>query len=176
VSGLLHESNLLMYDRGTESLWSQSRGEAVIGERTGDVLDLVFQQHLTFDEVRALYPDALILSKDTGHSRDYDRNPYAGYEEDEDTFFPVSVDDQRFFSKELMWSFRVGDAYVAFPYEQLGDETLTKEIEGSEVVIGRDGSAVVVTVDGEPVPGYMEMWFSWATQHQEDGVVWELEE
>ncbi len=176
MSGLLHESNLLMYDRGTESLWSQSRGEAVVGARTGDVLDLVFQQHLTFGEVRELYPDALVLSEDTGYTRDYARNPYAGYELEEGTMFPVTVDDQRFFAKELMWSFHVGDTFVAFPYEQLGDETLSRDVEGSDVTIEREGNVIVVTVDGEPVPGYMEMWFSWATQHEDDGVVWDLEE
>ena len=72
VSGLLYESNLLMYDRQTESLWSQSRGEAVVGECTGDELEIVPMQLLTFEELSEKYPDALVLSNDTGYSRDYD--------------------------------------------------------------------------------------------------------
>jgi hypothetical protein len=61
VSGLLYESNLLMYDRDTESLWSQSLGEAVVGEKTGAVLDILFMQLVDFATLADDYPDAQVL-------------------------------------------------------------------------------------------------------------------
>ena len=175
MSGLLYESNLLMYDRTNESLWSQSRGEAVVGEFLGTELELLPMQTLSFADVKANHPDALVLSRDTGHTRDYQRNPYAGYEDNDTLFSDVSVTDTRFATKEPMYVFAAGDTSVAFPYESLSAEGATTKIGGHTIEATRDGSEIYVTVDGEPAPGYIEMWFSWITQHQEDGKVWELE-
>ncbi len=176
VSGLLYESNLVMYDKGTESLWSQSLGEAIVGELTGTRLELLPVQMLDVAEVREKYPDALALSTDTGHQRDYENNPYAGYEDTEQMYFPVSVNDKRFGAKELMYVFRLGDRSVATLYDGIPQGRTQASIEQTEVGIDRSGGEVTVTSSGARLPGYFEMWFSWATQHQGDGVVWEPED
>ncbi len=175
VSGLLYESNLLMYDRQTESLWSQSRGEAVVGERTGDELEILPMQLITFEEVQAKYPDALVLSKDTGYSRDYENNPYRGYEGSDSLYFDVTGEDSRFPTKEAMYVFEIGETSYAFPYSEVPEGGVTMDVAGHEVEVSGDGGEVFVFVDGERTPGYVEMWFSWATQHQEDGEVLEFE-
>jgi hypothetical protein len=174
VSGLLYESNLVMYDRGTDSLWSQSRGEAVAGSYTGTRLELVPMQFLTFEEVARSYSGVRVMSDDTGYNRDYHGNPYAGYEEDEDLMFPVSVQDERFPAKQLMYVVRVGDTSVAFALDRLG-QNASATIAGRSLAATRENGEIVVEVDGEAVPGYVEMWFSWATQHQDDGHVWAME-
>lgn len=176
VSGFLYESNLIMYDRTTESLWSQSLGEAVVGAHTGARLEILPMQLLTFGEARAKYPDMAVLSDDTGYSRDYGGNPYSGYDESESLMFPVSVQDKRFFAKELMYVFRLGDTSVAFPLNRLGEEGVSGTLEGTAVEASREGGEIHVTLDGSPVPGYIEMWFSWATQHESDGLVWDMPE
>lgn len=131
-------------------------------------------QLLTFREAGEKYPDMRVLSKETGHSRDYDRNPCSGYERSDAVRFPVSVQDNRFFAKELMYVFRLGDQQsVAFPRAQLPGEGAETELEGHHVGAERNGGEIMVFVDGERVPGYVEMWFSWATQHEDDGLVWE---
>lgn len=107
VSGLLYESNLVMFDRGTESLWSQSLGQAIAGFYTGTELEILPMQLLPFQEAREKYPDMRVLSKKTGYNKDYDRNPYSGYETSDSVYFPVSVQDSRFFAKELMYVFRL---------------------------------------------------------------------
>jgi hypothetical protein len=175
VSGLLYESNLVMYDRATESLWSQSLGEAIAGEYTGARLDILFMQVLEFGEVAEKYPDTLVLSTDTGYERNYFRNPYSGYEGSSGTYFPVEVEDERYFAKELFWVFWLDeDTSVAVRQEAIPeDESARREIEGRDVSVRRDGGEIVVEVDGAPTPGYIEMWFSWATRHQDDGVVWD---
>lgn len=175
VSGFLHNSNMLMYDDASESLWSQSRGEAVVGELTGTRLELVEMQLLTMGDIRRDYPDARILSRQTGYSRDYGRNPYAGYEETDELYFPVDVTDRRYPAKEPMWVLRVGEKSVSLPFSAPDGTPATRTIEGSEVVVSRPADEILVTVDGRSVPGYTEMWFSWAAQHETDGIVWELD-
>ncbi len=174
VTGKLYESNLLMYDDRTESLWSQSRGEAVVGDFTGLKLELVKMQLLPFKTLESRYPQSLVLSDKTGHSRDYSLYPYGNYEDTEDLYFPVSVQDKRFPAKEIMYVFIVEDKYVAFPVKSLGSERKEKTVEGRKIVVKNIGGEINGTVDKEMVPGYYEMWFSWVIHHQQDGIVWKM--
>lgn len=174
VSGKLYASNLLMYDKKTESLWSQSRGEAVVGDYTGKKLDLVQMQLMRFSELRAKYPETRILSEKTGYSRDYSLYPYGDYESTERFYFPVSVEDTRFQAKEIMYVFNLHDKSVAFPAGKLDKKRVKKIIEGKIVAVERQGGEINVYVDGKVLPGYYEMWFSWATHHQKNGIVWEI--
>ncbi len=175
VSGLLHESNLVMYDRQTESLWSQSLGKALVGEYVGTELDLVSAQFMTVGEVREFAPDATILSEDTGHTRDYRTNPYAGYEESERLIAPVTRQDARFPMKEIMYVFRIPDGpAVAVPRAGLPSGSFATDIDGRDVALEHDGVRTWVTVDGAETPVYLEMWFSFVTQHGENAEVWEV--
>lgn len=174
VSGKLYESNLLMYDKRTESLWSQSRGEAVVGDYTGTKLELVKMQVLRFDELKSKYPETQILSEKTDHYRDYSFYPYGDYESTEKLYFPVSVHDKRFPAKEIMYVFNVNDKSVAFPIKNFGSKRVEKVIEGKTVRIERKGAEINVYENGKIVPGYYEMWFSWATHHQKNGIVWKM--
>ena len=176
MSGKLYESNLLMYDDKTESLWSQAMGEAVVGDMTGTKLRLVRMQMLQFEEVRTEFPSAQILSENTGYRRDYGRYPYKGYDRSEDLYFPVSVQDKRFFAKEMMYVFEVKGTSVAFPVKDLGDKTAQKTIKGKLLSAERRGNAIDVSVDGQIVAGYYEMWFSWVTHNKRTGIVWDIKE
>jgi len=175
VSGKLYESNLLMYDTKTESLWSQSIGEAVVGDMTGKKLSLIASQVITFEQFKQTYKDGEVLSTDTGHRRDYSFYPYGGYNESEAVYFPISVKDNRLPAKTIMYVVNAGEKSIAFKINEL--------VEGEEVVVNAGGQDIVavlsdgeieVRVRGEEsiIPGYHEMWFSWATRHQEDGIVW----
>lgn len=175
MSGLLHESNLVMYDRQTESLWSQSRGLALVGEYAGTELDLISAQFVTVGEVKELVPGAMILSEDTGHSRDYRGNPYAGYEESEQLIAPVTRQDARFPMKDIMYVFRIPEGpAVAVPRDGLPSGSYDTEIAGSDVSLEYDGTRISATVDGAGAPVYLEMWFSFVAQHGDDAEVWEL--
>ncbi|WP_147303450.1 DUF3179 domain-containing protein [Rhodohalobacter sp. SW132] len=81
VSGLLRHSDMIMFDRKTESLWQQFSGEALVGDYTGDFLTIVPSQLISFDQFREAHPNAEVLSRDTGHQRNYGENPYAGYDD-----------------------------------------------------------------------------------------------
>ncbi|MGD9145382.1 MAG: DUF3179 domain-containing protein [Anaerolineae bacterium] len=80
TSGLLRNSDLVMYDRTTESLWQQLTGEAIIGGLTGQRLAFLPSSLVSFADFKAAYPDGIVLSRDTGYARSYGRNPYAGYD------------------------------------------------------------------------------------------------
>ena len=121
VSGSLLESNMIMYDRETETLWQQSTGQALAGKHLENKLNLVTFQLLTMKEVRERFQDAKVLSRDTGHRRDYDSNPYSGYETSEDFYFAPSVTDSRYPSKAIFVAFRVDDKPVSVPFVALED-------------------------------------------------------
>ena len=81
VSGLLRHSDMVMFDRQTETLWQQFTGEALVGDLLGTTLEILPAQIVSFAQAREAAPDAPVLSRETGHDRDYGRNPYAGYDD-----------------------------------------------------------------------------------------------
>src|ERR671919_1834556 len=97
TSGMLHASNLIMYDRQTESLWPQLSGQAAIGVMTGATMDVLPMSPVGWGDFRTAHPDAWVLSRDTGHRRDYGRNPYVGLDSDPDRPPPFGApsDDDR---------------------------------------------------------------------------------
>ncbi len=83
TSGMLYHSDLVMYDRQTESLWSQIEGRAIAGVLAGTELDRIPVQTVTWAQWQAANPDGWVLSRDTGANRDYGANPYVGYDNPE---------------------------------------------------------------------------------------------
>lgn len=136
TSGRLWNSNLVMYDRSSRSLWSQFTGEAIVGERLGTMLTQVPIQIVAFSDFAAQWPDGQVLSRETGHSRPYGNNPYAGYDSGESPFL---------FSGEtggpLPQMARVvttgDDAHpVAYPLDTLQQErVVTDTVDGEPVVV-----------------------------------------
>jgi thiol-disulfide isomerase/thioredoxin len=81
TTGRLRFSNLIMYDRQTETWWQQATGEGIAGEFTGRQLTFVPASMISWADFKATYPDGTVLSRETGYSRDYGRNPYTGYDD-----------------------------------------------------------------------------------------------
>ena len=173
VSGLLLESNLLMYDKKTESLWSQSRGEAVIGKYTGTKLTLLPLQLLSFGEVKTKFPNTSVVSRETGHLRNYSVYPYGDYEQDERILFPVSHTDKRFFAKELFYIIPIGEQFAAIQYSQIISGERIFSHDNLSVTVKRDGDVINAYNGTKHIPGYYELWFSFITSHKDDGVVLE---
>ena len=80
TSGNLRYSDLVMWDRQTESWWQQFTGEAIVGDLTGTKLDSLPVALISWVDIKSKYPDAQVLSIETGFQRSYGRNPYAGYD------------------------------------------------------------------------------------------------
>ena len=81
TAGRLRYSNLIMYDRQTETWWQQANGEAIAGELTGARLKFYPAAIISWEEFKSTYPDGLVLSRETGFARSYGQNPYAGYDD-----------------------------------------------------------------------------------------------
>ena len=79
VSGMLRHSDMVMYDRQTDSLWQQATGAAIVGAATGKQLDVISSQVVSFDDFRESFPNGRILSRPT-RGMHYGSTPYAGYE------------------------------------------------------------------------------------------------
>ena len=103
-----------MYDRTTESLWSQIKGEAKVGDLLGSELKLFPVQLLTYDEMSKINNGVQILSTDIGYRRDYERYPYGNYEETEKLYFPINNPDKKLPSKTLLIASVVNNEAVAF--------------------------------------------------------------
>lgn len=174
VSGGLLESNMIMFDRATETLWQQSTGRALAGEHYPHELELHPFQLLTVGEIKGQYPEAMILSDNTGHARDYARNPYAGYDESDDFYFNPSEIDERYPAKEIFVAFTVKDTRVAARWLALENgRRYELDVDDERVVLTKtDGELQISGADGAEIPFYFEMWFSWAIQHDE-GVVFD---
>ncbi len=179
VSGKLWESNLLMYDEQTESLWSQIRGEAVVGDRTGEVLEVLDANIITFAEVKKAYPEAEILSNDTGYDRDYGVTPYGDYETNDALYFDVSDENEAFSKKELFYVVHVDEDFMAgFMRADLLVAGEAEVEHGGQVIraqVDEDGIITVTNVStNEQLPGLITMWFSWVTHFEKERVVWSL--
>jgi len=135
VDGLIHDfgttgnlrySDLVMYDRQTESWWQQATGTAIVGTLTGTQLRFLPAQIVALGDFAAANPRGQVLSRNTGQRRDYGRNPYAGYDSIDDPFLFDGVLDGRLSPMERVVTIGVGGAAVGvgavaigFPFSEL---------------------------------------------------------
>jgi thiol-disulfide isomerase/thioredoxin len=120
TSGKLYQSNLVMHDRATGSLWPQALGQAVIGPLTGQRLARVPTQIVSWAAFRTSFPRGQVLSRDTGFRRPYGHSPYVGYDAKGATpfLFDGKV-DPRLGATERVLGLTVGGRHLAVPYPRL---------------------------------------------------------
>ena len=137
VSGLLRYSDLIMYDRDTDSWWQQILGEAIVGELTGARLPKVPASIISWADFRQNYPDGQVLTRDTGFTREYGRNPYTGYDDiDSSPFLFVGPEDGRLRPVERVAAVELGDESVAYPFLRLEETPVVNDdIGGTPVVV-----------------------------------------
>jgi hypothetical protein len=126
-----------MYDRQTESWWQQATGTAIVGEQMGTRLEALPAQIISLDAFEAAYPDGTVLSRETGHVRDYGRNPYPGYDRADDSpFLYFGTIDGRIAPKERVATVGEGDQAVAFAYPELSQVGVVHEtVDGQPIVV-----------------------------------------
>jgi hypothetical protein len=137
TTGRLRYSNLIMYDRQTETWWQQASGRAIAGRYAGAQLRILPVLKLSWREARSRYPEARVLSRETGYSRPYGRNPYAGYDTAERPFLyrGPAVNGERE-AMERVYAVQLGGSWEAFPYGELRSERVVQtELEGQPLVV-----------------------------------------
>lgn len=139
VSGLLYNSNLMPYDRVTDSYWSQMLNQGVQGENLNRSIVRYPVSEMTFGAFKTEFPDGQVLTRDTGFDRRYGLYPYGNYLSVESTLFPVNREDRRIFGKERVLGIQQGTFTRVY---QLGhfreSSVLLDEIDGVQVVIFGD--------------------------------------
>ncbi len=136
TSGLLRNSDLVMYDRTTESLWQQLTGEAIVGDMVGWRLEFLSSSLVSFDDFRQAYPEGVVLSRDTSYSRDYGHNPYAGYDRADQTPFLFDGElDGRLLPMERVVTVSLEGVDVAYPLSVLSEVHIIEDAPGGLDVV-----------------------------------------
>ena len=179
VSGLLYNSDVLLYDRATQSLWSQILATAISGPLKGTRLQPVPLTHTSWVDWRRRHPATEVLSTDTGFERDYVRDPYAGYDRIQRLMFDVQHRDDRFPLKEWVLGLQVNGVPKAYPFSALARTVdargeLSDTVGGKKLRIRYDrahGTAEAFDDQGRLLPGTMAYWFAWVAFHPKTEVL-----
>jgi len=138
TTGRLRYSNLIMYDRQTETWWQQATGEAIVGELTGAQLKFYPATIIAWGDFMAQHPDGKVLSRETGFSRNYGVNPYVGYDDVNNPPFlyrgPETPGQLPPVARVL--AIELGGEAVAYPYDVLQQlHVLNDRVVGRNVVV-----------------------------------------
>jgi len=172
VSGLLYQSDVLLYDKRTESLWSQLDSRAITGRRAGERLKTLPVLHTTWDFWFNKHPHTTVLSRRTGYSRDYNHDPYAGYASRSSIYFPIRHRDSRLHPKAWVIGLQLNDKARAWALDDLRQSGEVHELwQGHRLHIqyDKDGHhAEIIDKDGVKLADSVTLyWFAWVAFHPE---------
>jgi hypothetical protein len=136
TSGKLYNSNLVMYDRTSDSLWSQALAQGIVGKYAGVNLQRIPFDVAYWKEWKELYPESKILSRDTGSSRPYGADPYGDYYINSDVLFPMSNQDDRLGLKEIVIGLENDGQYKAYKLQDVEDrDVINDKINNKHIVL-----------------------------------------
>lgn len=170
VSGKLYNSNLVIYDQQTKSLWQQITGQAIVGSSTNSKLNQLPLNTLTYAEWKRQYPSGQILSRNTGFSRDYSIHPYGDYEQTDQLNFPVTDSpDTTIPLKTPVYGITINDQSKAYTHQALIRETefdgvLNDTLGGHYLRISYDNGEITVedlSSKKSQVISTRMFWFAW---------------
>lgn len=139
VSGLLYNANLIMYDRATDSHWSQLGLKCINGALINETPIAVGVVETNWGTWKKMYPQSRVLDTDTGFSRDYGRYPYGSYKTNNDFFiFQVNPKNDALPSKERVYAIIDQDISKVYRYADFINGRIEKEIFNSNqyLVVG----------------------------------------
>ncbi len=138
TTGRLRHSDLVMYDRQTESWWQQATGRGIVGEFAGHRLTFISAPLISWKTFKETYPDGRVLSRETGHSRPYGDNPYELYDRPRSSpirrFFSGRT-DERLPAKERVAAVELGGETVAFPFSLLAEKRVVQDEVGGVAIV-----------------------------------------
>lgn len=177
VSGLLYNSDVLLFDRQTDSLWSQILGESVSGVMKGTPLIQLAGFHTSWRDWVKRHPNTEVMAIDRKKRRDYERNPYAGYERTKKLMFKVNNKSSLdIHPKESVLGLLVGEEALAFTFTQLQKQNLGQfdvTLGGKAFTVhwnGSERSAHVTDSVDKDYPTTTSFWFAWYAFHPQTRV------
>lgn len=174
TSGKLWKSNLVMYDRKTDSLWSQVLGEAIVGEMTGTKLKTLPSDQVQYGNWKKQFPGGEVLSRDTGATRFYGSNPYGDYFSVTNLSLSLArPTDTRLPNDAFVFGIVINDKAKAYHTELVKAKGVLEDVfEGERIILRYDKELDAVRMfkhlsSGSeerinPISGF---WFSWVAAH-----------
>lgn len=143
VSGLLFNSNIMPYDRETESIWSQMKMECVNGKLYQHKPVMYPVLETTWKTWKKCFPDAPVLSTNTGYSRGYGEYPYGSYREDMDIYFSTENDDPKIHPKERLYGITDGKNAVCYRFRDFekGIQLVSDAVNGKSILVAGSADA-----------------------------------
>ena len=169
TSGKLYNSNLIMYDRKTDTYWTQIDGLAVIGELAGMELEAINIDTVVWRDWKKAHPDSEVLTRETGVNRDYGRDPYGSYYEDSFLIFPVDKQDDRVHPKTPVFGIEIDGQFKAYKEDDLRElGEIEDTFAGANLRLEMDeaGLSKITNLDtGEQILKERDFWFAWYAFH-----------
>lgn len=148
VSGLLYNTNLILYDRATNSNWSQLTLECVNGPSLGDVPKNLEILETDWDTWKTMYPNSKVLSNDQGISRDYSVYPYGPYKDDHDFFiFPLSNLNPALPNKQRVHAVLNGTTSKAYTFDKFVGGKVVKDVIGNKDILVVGNSNIIYSFE-----------------------------
>jgi len=172
VSGLLYNSDVLLYDRETNSLWSQILASAVTGEQSGTPLKMLALTHTPWRDWKKQYPNSLVLSDHLGFERDYNRSPYGGYTDSQHLYFPVSSLNSRYHPKEKVIGLHLKGIHKVYPFTELAKvkSPYQDTVAGQKMTLifnAEKRTGKILDQQQKEIPTTTLFWFAWMTFYPE---------
>jgi len=172
VSGLLYNSDMLLYDKQTESLWSQIMAKAISGPLKGKKLEMYATEHTSWLSWKNSHPDTQVLSDQTGFNRDYSISPYGQYSSSKKLYFPVNKRSRAFHPKEKIIGLQINGKYKAYAFSELSlssSSTIKDVFSGQTLEIQFDAQhhSGTIKIKGNIIPVITAYWFAWYAFHPE---------
>jgi hypothetical protein len=171
VSGLLYNSDLIMYDHRSGSLWQQFTGQAIVGpaaQRSERLQELPITT-TTWGAWKHDYPTTQVLSRRTGYDRNYDQYPYGSYEHDNEIYFGIQHTDRRLPLKTEVYGIEVVGKAKAYTAGVLRKRGVIADLIGHHSVVVREDHVGKVTAidrtNGHAILTLRTFWFAWAAFH-----------
>jgi hypothetical protein len=170
VSGMLRKSDLVMYDRKTETLWQQFTGEAIVGDLTGQTLDQLPAQIISYQQFRQNFPSGEVLSRDTGHNRPYGRNPYAGYDDvDKKPFLYDGPENGKLPPMEKVVTISIDGTHKAYPRSVTKEKHVVNDAVAGQPLAVFHAPGAVSALDASQIANSKEIGSTGVFNRQVDG-------
>jgi hypothetical protein len=166
VSGLLHNNDLIMYDRKTHSIWQQITGRSLAGPKRGETLEALPLSMALWADWRKAHPQAHVLSPPFEPSQ-YDKQAYADYASSERLMFPVGAEDARLHVKKVIYGLELENQPIAVDSEWLEQNgSWSHEMDGATLSLQFDeAGGVRGFLNGKEISVHRMYWFAWYSFH-----------
>jgi hypothetical protein len=154
TTGRLRYSNLIMYDRQTESWWQQATGDSIAGDYAGEQLPYYPASIISWADFKAAYPNGTVLSREAGFSRNYGTNPYLGYDDVNQSPFLYrgKPTPGQLVPMARVLTLDLGGEAVAYPYDILSSLNVINDTVGGQRVVVLWAQGTASALDSAQIP------------------------